>query len=476
MSQNFDRDAETICAIATPHGVGGISVIRVSGKAALFVSKKLCSFLPEKPESHRIYFGTIVGIESGSAIDEVLASYFAHGKSFTGEETVEISCHGSPLVCREILNELIVAGARIADRGEFTYRAFMNNKLDLVQAESVLSLINSQSPTAAKQALQQLKGHLSKDLESIEDDTIWMLAHIEASIDFSTENLKIVEDKVLLDKNQELHGKISRMLESFRAGRVLKDGFRLSLIGAPNVGKSSLMNLLIEEDRAIVSEIAGTTRDVVEAAFFVDGIKVVIQDTAGLRDSSDVIEKIGMQKTYDSLKESDAVFFVVDGAREIEARELIEFEKLDPQKTFIVINKSDELDKSTTRLESFRHALSECWREKVPDFVVWAKERSAVVCSKSSDDRVALKRLLSQDLHTKDFQDVAVISQARHAENLQRAKASIERTASLLKDASSSEFVALELKEALISIQEILGKRFDDEILDRVFKEFCLGK
>jgi tRNA modification GTPase len=466
MSQNFDRDTDTICAIATPHGAGGISVIRVSGKAALFVCRKLCGFLPEKPESHRIYFGTLSGFDSKAAIDEVLVSFFAHRKSFTGEETVEISCHGSPLVCREILNELILAGGRIADRGEFTYRAFMNNRLDLVQAESILSLINSQSPTAAKQALQQLKGHLSKDLEQIEQDTIWMLAHIEAGIDFSTENLKIVEDKVLLQKNKELHGKITRMLESFRAGRVLKDGFRLSLIGAPNVGKSSLLNLLIEEDRAIVSEIAGTTRDVIEAAFFVEGVKVAILDTAGLHDSTDKVEQIGMQKTYDSLRDSDAVFFVVDGSRDLEGREIAEFEKLDPTKTFVIVNKSDELEQSPARKIKFSLQFEDAA----------AKGRFAVVCSKNQEDRIVLQKLLSQDLHTKEFQDVSVISQARHAENLMRAKGAIERTQGLLVEASSSEFVALELKDALISIQEILGKRFDDEILDRVFKEFCLGK
>ncbi len=298
-----DRDQDTICAVSTPHGVGGISVIRVSGLDTLSIVAKICPFLPEHPESHRVYFGVLrnsqnaAGSASADEIDEVLVTYFKKGKSFTGEEVIEISCHGSPVICQSILHELVLLGARPADRGEFTFRAFMNGKLDLVQAESVLSLIESQSQQAARLALRQLKGSVSKKLEDIENDMTWVLALAEAGIDFSTEGIQLVENSVVLERLDKIEKSLEELVGTFKVGRVLKDGFRIVLTGLPNVGKSSLLNLFLEDERAIVTDIPGTTRDVIHGDTSFKGVKFTFLDTAGLRESvSDLVEKIGIQK------------------------------------------------------------------------------------------------------------------------------------------------------------------------------------
>ncbi|WP_374031624.1 tRNA uridine-5-carboxymethylaminomethyl(34) synthesis GTPase MnmE [Bdellovibrio bacteriovorus] len=339
-----DRDKDTICAISTPHGVGGISVIRVSGPQTLNIVSKICPFLPAHPESHKVYFGNLKNSQSGDEIDEVLATYFKEGRSFTGEEVIEISCHGSPLICQSILNQLVNLGARPADRGEFTFRAFMNGKLDLVQAESVLSLIESQSQQAAKLALRQLKGTLSHKLEEIEDDMTWILAHAEASIDFSTEGIEVIEENVIQVRLKKIEAGLKELVATFKVGRLLKDGFRIVLTGLPNVGKSSLLNLFLEDERAIVTDIPGTTRDVIHGDTTFEGVKFTFVDTAGLRDeATDLVERIGIQKSYEAQNESDVVFFVYDIEKGLGAEELQILESLDPAKTYILANKTDKI-------------------------------------------------------------------------------------------------------------------------------------
>ncbi|RYZ63252.1 MAG: tRNA uridine-5-carboxymethylaminomethyl(34) synthesis GTPase MnmE, partial [Proteobacteria bacterium] len=270
---SIDRDTHTICAVSTPHGVGGISVLRISGPDSLEITREIASFLPLNIESHRVYFGTLRSPEFQDEIDEVLVTYFKKGHSFTGEEVLEISCHGNPHICQKILNELIAIGARAADRGEFTYRAFMNGRVDLVQAEGILSLIESQSDKAMKLSLRQLKGQLSQRLESIENEITWLMAHLEAGIDFSTEGLDLVSDAVVTEKLTIIESGLQKLVNTYQSGRILRDGVRVALAGRPNVGKSSLLNLLLEEERAIVTEIAGTTRDVISGETQYAGVK-----------------------------------------------------------------------------------------------------------------------------------------------------------------------------------------------------------
>lgn len=469
------RDQETICAVSTPHGVGGISVLRVSGPLSFSILQKLCSFLPEHPESHRVYFGRIKD-QNQNEIDEVLVTYFQKGRSFTGEEVLEISCHGSPVICQTILNALISSGARPADRGEFTYRAFMNGKLDLVQAESVLSLIESQSQQAAQLALRQLKGSLSVKLEKIEDDMTWILAHAEAGIDFSTEDIKIVDNTKVIERLKRIEGSLIELVDTFKAGRLLKDGFRIVLTGLPNVGKSSLLNQLVEDERAIVTNIPGTTRDVIHGDTSFNGVKFTFVDTAGLRDSAaDLVEQIGIKKSREAQQEADAVFFVYDLENGLSPAEIEILNGLDPEKTYILGNKLDRV--SNTDKKALLEALKTSkFFQKISDIEDFAKRRVFFVSALDKGIRPILLADLVQEIADLQKENTVLVSNSRHFENLSRALENTQRSQSVVNDGLGDEFLALELKEALIAIHETLGKRFDDQIMDRVFKEFCIGK
>lgn len=472
-----DRDKDTICAISTPHGVGGISVIRVSGPQTLNIVSKICPFLPAHPESHKVYFGNLKNSQSGDEIDEVLATYFKEGRSFTGEEVIEISCHGSPLICQTILNQLVNLGARPADRGEFTFRAFMNGKLDLVQAESVLSLIESQSQQAAKLALRQLKGTLSHKLEEIEDDMTWILAHAEASIDFSTEGIEVIEENVIQVRLKKIEAGLKELVATFKVGRLLKDGFRIVLTGLPNVGKSSLLNLFLEDERAIVTDIPGTTRDVIHGDTTFEGVKFTFVDTAGLRDeATDLVERIGIQKSYEAQNESDVVFFVYDIEKGLGAEELQILESLDPAKTYILANKTDKIGGSKP-LETVEKTLRNSkFFQKLTDPGAFFTRRVFFVSALDKKVRSEVLKDLVKEFADLQVENTVLISNARHFENLSRALENTQRSQSVVAQGLGAEFLALEFKEALIAIHETLGKRFDDQIMDRVFKEFCIGK
>lgn len=480
MTFRGDRDKDTVCAVSTPHGVGGISVIRVSGPQTFSIVSKICTFLPAHPESHRVYFGNLVST-NGDGIDEVLVTYFKQGKSFTGEEVIEISCHGSPLICQTILGQLVQLGARPADRGEFTYRAFMNGKLDLVQAESVLSLIESQSQQAAKLALRQLKGQLSSKLEEIEDDMTWILAHAEASIDFSTEGITVVEDDVVQSRLRKIEAGLKELVATFKVGRLLKDGFRIVLTGLPNVGKSSLLNTFLEDERAIVTDIPGTTRDVIHGDTSFQGVKFTFVDTAGLRDeATDLVERIGIQKSYEAQNESDVVFFVFDIEKGLVAEEIQILDSLDPQKTFILANKIDRLGGSepTSKLtETVEKALKNSkFFQKIQDPQAFFTRRVFFVSALDKKIRSEVLKELVKEFADLQVENTVLVSNARHFENLSRALENTQRSQALVDQGMGAEFLALELKESLIAIHETLGKRFDDQIMDRVFKEFCIGK
>jgi len=462
-----DRDSQTICAVSTPHGVGGISVIRISGPQSLEITRKIAGFLPQKIESHKAYFGTLQDPQSHEDIDEVLATYFQKGRSFTGEEVVEISCHGNPHICQSILNLLIAGGARSADRGEFTYRAFMNGNVDLVQAESVLALIESQSEKAQKLALRQLKGQLSTKLEALENDITWLMAHLEAGIDFSTEGLELVSNDLVSKKLADIESALKALVHSYKAGRILKDGVRVALAGRPNVGKSSLLNLLLEEDRAIVTEVAGTTRDVITGDTKFNGLKFTFLDTAGIRNhTSDIVEQIGIQKSREAHTEADVVLFVFDLSLGIHPDDEELLKQLSKTNLFVIGNKLDQV-KEPTQTPGF---------EKLTQYADFAKRNLFFVSALDENARPLILKEIAGRFSQTDLQDYVLLSNARHYENLAKALSNTVRCQQLLNEGMGSEFLALELKEALIAVQETLGKRFDDQVMDRVFKEFCLGK
>jgi len=465
-------DEDTICALSTPPGVGGIAVIRVSGSMALAFCREICGFLPEKVESHHVYYGIARGIDSAgvsaagdNAIDEVLVTYFAHGRSFTGEETVEVSCHGGTVLASTLLKELVKAGCRMAHRGEFTYRAFMNGRLDLVQAESVLSLIESQSRQSAKVALRQLQGHLSVDFARIEDDLVWILAQLEASIDFSSEGIEVIPSEILLDRAEDLISFVGRLIGTYERGRLLREGLQVALVGKPNAGKSSLLNALLKEERAIVTAHAGTTRDLVEGRLMFSGVPVTLVDTAGLRETESEVERIGIERTRSAMEKSDLIFYVVDIGSEHWRNEIQEFHLEGRENAYFILNKID-LDITGTKTSASKDELGDLG---YGDRGIWV---SATFGKGLSE----IESLLADRVQSIDSEMSNVILQARHLELLQKIHSCSVRAVELIREDSSPEFIAFELQEAVRVIHELLGKEFNEQVIDRIFKEFCLGK
>lgn len=450
------RDKDTICAVATPPGLGGISIIRVSGLQARVITRKIALFFPENPESHKVYYGYLTRPETQEKVDEVLLTYFESGRSFTGEETLEISCHGSPLILTEVLKLLVQCGARMADRGEFTFRAFFNGRIDLVQAESVLSLIESKSTTEARNSLRQLEGGLSSEIKSFQRTALKWLAHIEAGIDFSEEGLEVLSPVEMAQEILSLRKSLAKMVDGYQKGRLFREGFRVILLGSPNVGKSSLLNVLLSEDRSIVTSTAGTTRDLVEGWIEVEGVRISLIDSAGLRSTTDEIERAGVERARSAIHRSDLILYVLDSAAGITAQDLLELDSLKKsEKDFLVVfNKSDL--KLTSGIEN------------IPWIAVSAKSEAV-----AREQLIEVIRAKVRDVGA--FEGL-MISQARHFESLRNADASLRESQSLLSEGRGLELVALGIKEALIEFQTLLGERFDEQIIDQIFKEFCLGK
>jgi tRNA modification GTPase len=456
-------DSSTICATATPPGHGGIAVIRVSGPEAENILRKLTTFLPQPLESHRVYYGWLRSMDSTEAsdpIDEVMVSYFQKGRSFTGETTFEISCHGSELICAEILQALCEAGCRMAGRGEFTYRAFMNGRIDLVQAEGVLDLIQSGSKRAANLALHQLQGDVSSRLRKILDQLTWILAHLEANIDFASEDIQVASHKELAGKGDVLLKEIDAILASYKSGSIIRNGFRVALVGRPNVGKSSLLNALVGEEKAIVTNIPGTTRDFVESEFSIEGVRVSLIDTAGLRITEDPVEKIGVSRTLEKMKDVELILYVLDQSEALCADDTRYFDLVPWEKTILIGNKSD----LGGRIDGIE--------KKIPgEFPIYI-EVSALSQNGLEDVRREIKNKLKREVSG----DSTLLSSARHFQGLSMTRSSLIKALELLHDEESPDFIALELQEALQSLHEILGITFDDQVMDRVFNEFCLGK
>ncbi|MCK4223632.1 MAG: tRNA uridine-5-carboxymethylaminomethyl(34) synthesis GTPase MnmE [candidate division Zixibacteria bacterium] len=470
---------DTIAAISTPLGEGGIGIVRISGKDSIKIAEKL--FISEKPlrqiPSHRASYGEIVDSQTGEVIDEVLLTLFIAPKSYTAEDLVEISCHGGQVVLTRVLKQALKCGARLAEPGEFTLRAFINGRIDLSQAEAVAEVIRAKTDLGLKLALKHLKGDLSEKINSYRDKLIEILARLEVEIDFSEEDIEPVDKKKVLDDIETIKKELGNLLATYDEGKILKEGLNVVIVGKTNVGKSSLLNALLREDRAIVTPIPGTTRDVISEFANFKGIPVRLVDTAGYRISKDTIELEGIRRTKIEMSEANLLLLIIDTSMEIDAEDLELRRQLEERKYLIVFNKVDIASPDLIRKneERLKHRSIED-AERIQTVVKVSalkgdglERLKEMIVSSSSAGSVGLAL-------QKDQTQGVLLSSLRHKDALTRAKRSLSLAKNGLKKGMSPEFVALDLKTSLDAIGEVIGKTVTDDILNKIFSEFCIGK
>ncbi len=454
---------DTIAAIATPLGIGGLGIVRISGEKAEEIAKRL--FVPRSSQnnlqSHRLYHGEIVDPREGTPLDEVLLVMMRRPHSYTGEDVVEIHCHGGILILQNVLQAVLREGARIAEPGEFTKRAFLNERLDLAQAEAVADLIESQTHKGMSQALGQLKGRLSTEIGKLRDDLIELLSSVEASIDFPEEDLEEISGEMLLKRVESCSAKIQRFLSTYEEGRIYREGLCTVIVGRANVGKSSLLNILLEEKRAIVTEIPGTTRDVIGEIINIKGIPLKILDTAGLRKATNIVEEEGIKVTREKLTEADIVILVLDGSQALSAEDRDIIQELRGKKVVVAINKID-LSQKLSR--------SEIEKEDLEGQIVEISAKEGLGIDKLKE--AIFSTAVSQSSEGSSM----FINRIRHKIALERADDSLQKAKESISKEMSPEFVALDLKLALEHLGEIVGETTTEDILDKIFSEFCIGK
>lgn len=460
------RDVDTIAAIATPVGRGGIGVIRISGQDSEKILQRL--FQPRKEnafplESHRLYFGRLIAPESGRVLDEVLATIMRAPHSYTGEDVAEIHCHGSPLLLERILDEILRGETRLAGPGEFTRRAFLNNRINLAQAEAVLDLIEGKTERGIEIALDHLQGTLSDRIQYLRYQLVEALALVETAIDFSDEDL--VSDPAInipdiLDHCTEA---ISGLLSTYREGKIRRDGLSLVITGKPNVGKSSLLNRLLGEDRAIVSVLPGTTRDFIEETFAVRGLPVRLIDTAGIRKGKDEIEEEGIRRVWEKTASADGIIILIDGSVDLSPEDGLIIEKNKGKRVIIAINKIDlprKLDEGALRT-------------LIPDAAFLP------ISAKFGNGLPELKEAIYGIASLEDTRDGTadrILTNLRHKEALVKTLRCLERGKEAFWEGRPPELVALDLRDGLATLGEITGETTTEEVLDHIFSRFCIGK
>ncbi|MCB0307727.1 MAG: tRNA uridine-5-carboxymethylaminomethyl(34) synthesis GTPase MnmE [Bdellovibrionales bacterium] len=451
---------ETIAAIATPIGQAGIGVIRLSGSKALEIFNRL--FVPRKDQewaTHRLVLGSIVEPKTGDVIDEVLSAWMKGPHSFTGEDVVEIHGHGNPILLNKILTLVIDEGARLARAGEFSQRAFLSGRIDLVQAEAICELIHSESLEEAKAAKQRLSGALSASLESLYALVLDVLAECEADIDFPDENLPIEQRGPLLKKIKDISTRASELLNSYESNQELHDGMKVVLFGAPNVGKSSLFNRLLSEDRAIVTSIAGTTRDLLREELNLGGRRVRLFDTAGLHEGvKDIVEREGMERSIGVIDAADIVCLILSSEEKLGEMERSWLQKLSSDKLWVVWNKIDLKEPKIEEVLEGRKC-----------FLVSALNGNGIGALREALTNEATRRLT--------YHQSGGISNERQRQLLLKFKSAFDQGYAAMHDGQFSEFVSFEFRQGLGFIGEILGKADPQEdILDQIFSKFCIGK
>ena len=462
---------DSIVALATPSGAGAISIIRVSGPDAIEIGASVFKSIKNKDlkqqKTHTLHLGHI--IDEGKTLDEVLISIFKGPNSYTGENTIEISCHGSTYIQQQIIQLLLRKGCRMADAGEFTLRAFLNGKLDLSQAEAVADLISSDNEASHQIAMQQMRGGFSNEIAKLREELLNFASLIELELDFAEEDVEFADRTQFHELVNRIEFVLKRLIDSFAVGNVIKNGIPVAIVGEPNVGKSTLLNALLNEERAIVSDIAGTTRDTIEDELVIGGIGFRFIDTAGIRETKDVVESIGIQKTFEKIEQAQVVLYLFESLKfKVSGSEYItEIEKVKnkyPLKPLvIVINKSDLISSEET--ESLLVQLETL---NLKQILISAKQKTGI------DE---LKNTLLSFVNTGALRNnETIVTNTRHYDSLLKALDEIQKVKFGLESNLSSDLMALDIKEALYHFGLITGQVTNDELLGNIFANFCIGK
>lgn len=456
----------TIAAISTAPAIGGIGIVRMSGKDCFEVLEKI--FKPKNPETieniggYRIKYGTIVNPETNRVVDEILVSYFKCPKSYTAENMCEINSHGGIVVLREILELCLKNGAELAKPGEFTERAFLNGRIDLTQAEAIIDIINAKSTREAQESANQLEGYLSRKINEIREKIMDIMVNIEANIDYPEYDVEEVSNKDAENKLKEIENELIKLSKTFENGKILKEGVKIAIIGSPNAGKSSLLNSMLREERAIVTDIAGTTRDIIEEQISIEGIPFKVIDTAGIRDAKDKIEQIGIEKSKKAANEADVILAVFDSSVPLndEDREILNL--LKHKKSIIVLNKTDLKQIVNNECKEIQDVNTE-------------------VINISLKNNEGLERIYESlvkmfNLNQINLDNELTITNIRHQELINKA---IESTRMALNDLNNSmpiDIISINIKEILEHLGEITGDNVSEDIIKSIFAKFCLGK
>lgn len=458
MSLYLRQSHDTIVAIATPPGMGGVAIVRLSGEKSISIASTLLKNATIPTQSHTVKLVTVRS-STGEPIDRALCLFFQSPRSFTGEDTVEFHCHGGHLLAQSIVEALVHAGARAALPGEFTLRAFLNGKIDLAQAEAIQDLIGAKNEKALQVAEAQLEGRLSREISAMQKEASRLAAIFEAWVDFPEEGLEFESQESILLTLQQLERRVRYLLDTYHEGKIIHDGVSICLLGAPNVGKSSLMNALLGKERAIVSHIPGTTRDTIEEDLRLEGIQCRLIDTAGIRQTNELIEGEGVRRSLKAIKTADIVFVVLDAScpNESEVKELLK--ETESNHVCLIWNKID--------LQSNRDELPTFHTAEV-SFV------SAKTGQGLDDLKAAVRRMLwkNEAMH----RDEVLITNIRHKEALLRAQEALFRVISGLQEALSPEFITFDMREFLRHLGSVIGTDITEDILTEIFAQFCVGK
>ncbi len=451
---------ETIAAIATPLGEGGLGIVRLSGARAHAIAQRL--FRPRVRAHRQVVHGWVVNPETQEGVDEALVTLWQAPRSYTGEDVAELSCHGSPLVLRTVLSLCLSEGARLAEPGEFTKRAFLNGRMDLAEAEAVADLIRAKTDAALKASLRQLEGKLSEEITRLRDDVVHVLGHVEAGIDFVEEDITFITPAELERQCQAIIQKVDRLLATARQGKLLRHGVAVAIVGKPNVGKSSLLNALLREDRAIVTPVPGTTRDVIEEYVNFEGLPVRLIDTAGIRETHEMVEQLGVERSRRALDQADIVLWVVDGSTALDKEDEAVVSGL-PRRNGAVMGVVNKLDLPQIVDLDRVEALS-----GHPVVPISAKTGEGLERLVSS--------LVEHALGGTALSNEVVITNERHAHALQEARASLARAIEASKEGLSEECASADLRGALDRLGEIVGIVTTEDVLGHIFSTFCIGK